>query len=604
MTELNIFMLKNETSSSINSFIEDKYLEHTSKKLFEKAEDIEEANLAVFPLNNQLKVNYKVTGKIFILQEGQKKVNLSESVNKFSEENLNLSTENILNKPLIIIKISRSSIYAISYSYGYKLLKREYVVHDFGLNIARKNLDLDTIKRIKNTNFADNLYTSSFSSTKKIDLNEISNSQSIPNIVDEVFGKMIVKFMDREKNISLLNMFVTSRDSIKIKGNFSIQENLVPILKELGEMYREKKSGRTFLDKEILTVPPKKKDWLERRFDNQFSKLMVIFQKNSNELKSSNLEKLVIDLPLNKVKENIEDLEFRIHSICRPDEYFNFIDYSQEEIFSKIFSYFLKYNIQEFVRKLKSIKVSIKVSDSSDDRVVGDLFSCLYMDYSHNSEKYILYQGNWLSVNKNVWAETRDFINSISTEDYGIDFDEFNKNDEDEGSYNVKISRLASNNGVLCLDKKNFSSKDISGGFAHYDINTDSKMEPCDILKVNNDSVIFCHVKRGTASAGLSHLLSQARASCLSIRKSEEFVGHINSVISTVSSEEKIVSLNEKNLKSSKVILGCIVPANKVQSKNSIVFPVLFSLNLVALVSALSAEKFEVSLVKIPDKNI
>ena len=97
--------------------------------------------------------------------------------------------------------------------------------------------------------------------------------------------------------------------------------------------------------------------------------------------------------------------------------------------------------------------------------------------------------------------------------------------------------------------------------------------------------------------------MSQARASCLSIRKSEEFVGHINSVISTVLSEEKIVSLNEKNLKSSKVILGCIVPANKVQSKNSIVFPVLFSLNLVALVSALSAEKFEVSLVKIPDKN-
>ncbi|MGH1772155.1 TIGR04141 family sporadically distributed protein [Enterococcus casseliflavus] len=604
MTELSIFMLKNEKSSSINSFIEDKYLEHTSKKLFEKAEDIEESNLAVFPLNNQLKVNYKVTGKIFILQERQEKGKLSESVNKFSEENLNLSTSNILNKPLIIIKISRSSIYAISYSYGYTLLKREYIVHDFGLNIARKNLDLDTIKRIKNTNFADNLYTSSFSSSNKINLNEISNSQSIPNIVDEVFGKMTVKFMDREKNIRSLNMFVTSKDSIKIKGNFSIPEHLVPILKELGEMYREKKSGRTFLDKEILTVPPKKKDWLERRFDDHFSKLMSIFQKNSNELKSSNLEKLAIDLPLNKVKENIEDLEFRIHSICRPDEYFNFIDYSQEEIFSKIFSYFLKYNIQEFVGKLKSIKVSIKDSDSSDDRVVGDLFSCLYMDYSHNSEKYILYQGNWLSVNKNVWAETRDFINSISAEVHGIDFDEFNKNDKDEGAYNVKISRLASNNGVLCLDKKNFSSKDVPGGFAYYDINTDSKMEPCDILKVNNDSVIFCHVKRGTASAGLSHLLSQARASCLSIRKSEEFVGHINSVISTVLSEEKIVSLNEKNLKSSKVILGCIVPENKVQSKNSIVFPVLFSLNLVALVSALSAEKFEVSLVKIPDKNI
>lgn len=42
MTELSIFMLKNEKSSSINSFINEKYLRYSSENLFENAEDINE----------------------------------------------------------------------------------------------------------------------------------------------------------------------------------------------------------------------------------------------------------------------------------------------------------------------------------------------------------------------------------------------------------------------------------------------------------------------------------------------------------------------------------------------------------------------------------
>lgn len=604
MTELSIFMLKNEKSSSINSFIKDEYLKYSSTKLCKDAEDINKFNLAVFPLNNQLKKDHKVTGKIFVLQEQQEEVRWSDSVNSFSEKKIDFTMSNVLNKPLIIIKTSRKSIFAISYSYGYTLINKEYVVRDFGLDIARKKLDLDTIKRVKNTNFSDTLYVSNFSSNNKINLSEISTSQATPNIVDEILGKMTVSFMRKDKSIKELNIFATSKDSINVNGNFSIQEELVPILKELGKIYREKKSERTFLDKEILKVPPGKKEYLDKCFDKHLSNLMVIFKKNSNEFKSSDLNKLSIEIPLNKVNEDIEGLEFRIHSICRTDEYMNFLYNTQEELFSKIFSYFLKSNVQEFVEKLKSIRVSIKYPDSPKEISIGNLFSCIYVEIDNNSDKYILYQGNWLGVNKNVWRETRDFVNSISVEAYGIDFNEFNNSDKGEGDYNVKISNLESNKGLICLDKQNFTSSKLEGGFSSYEINSDSKIEPCDILKVNNDNVVFCHVKRGTKSSGLSHLLSQARASCTLVRKSENFVDHINSVITAESSGEETIFLNETNLKQSKVILGCIVPANKVQTKNSRLFPILFSLNLVALVNALSLEKFEVSLVKIPDKKI
>lgn len=604
MTELSIFMLKNEKSSSINSFIDEKYLRYSSENLFENAEDINEFNLAIFPLDNQLRRNHNVTGKIFVLQEKQAEVRWLENVNSFSEKQIDFTTPNILNKPLIIIKTTSSSIYAISYSYGYTLLNREHVVPDFGLNIARKELKLHTIKRVKNTNFSDTLYVSNFSSNNKINLNEISTSQSIPNIVDEILGEMTIRFTDRNNNIKELNIFASSKDSIKINGNFSIEEDLVPILKQLGNTYRQRRSDRTFLDKEILAVPSRKKEYLNKHFDDYLSNLMVTFKKNSNEFKVNNLDKLFLDIPLNKVKFNIEDLEIRVHSIFRPGEYLNFFDNTQEEIFSKIFSFFLKNNVQEFVDKLKSINVSIKNrnSDSSKDTSIGNLFSCLYMELNHDSDKYILYQGDWLSVNKNVWRETRDFVNSISSEAHGIDFNEFNNEDADEGDYNIKISKLDSNKGLICVDKENFGNQNLDGGFPLYEINGRSQIEPCDILKVNENSAFFCHVKRGTATSGLSHLLSQARASCILIKKSEDFVNHINSVIKTELSESEAIFLNETNLKRSKIILGIIIPEKKVHFKNSKVFPVLFSLNLVALVNALSLEGFEVSLVKIPDK--
>lgn len=606
MTELSIFMLKNKKSSSINSFIDEKYLKHSSTYLFENAEDINKFNLAIFPLDNQLRSNHNVTGKIFILQERQEEVRWLKSVNFFSEKQIDYTTPNILNKPLIIIKTTSNSIYAISYSYGYTLLNREYVVPDFGLNIARKELNLNTIKRVKNTNFADTLYVSNFSSNNKINLNEISTSQSTPNIVDEILGEMTIRFTAEDKNIKELKIFASSKDSIKINGNFSIQQDIVPILKQLGNTYRKKRSDRTFLDKEILTVPPTKEEHLNKRFDDRLSKLMDTFKKNSNEFKINNLDKLFVDIPLNKVKNNIEDLEFRIHSICRPGEYFNFFDNTQEEIFSRIFSFFLKNNVQEFVEKLKTIKVSIKNpnSDFSKDISIGSLFSCLYMELNLNSEKYILYQGDWLSVNKNVWRETKDFVNNISSEVHGIDFNEFNNDDTNEGDYNIKISQLDSNNGLICVDKENFGNQNLDGGFGSYNINGRSQIEPCDILKVNNDSALFCHVKREKGSSALSHLLSQARASCILLKKSEDFVNHINSVIKKESCESEAILLNETNLKRPIVILGIIVSEEKVHKKNSKAFPVLFSLNLVALVNALSLEKFEVSLVKIPEKKV
>ncbi|EQA3598254.1 TIGR04141 family sporadically distributed protein, partial [Enterococcus faecalis] len=341
---------------------------------------------------------------------------------------------------------------------------------------------------------------------------------------------------------------------------------------------------------------------LDERFNKYLSNLMDIYKKNSNEFKLSNLDKLSIDIPLSKVDNDVEDLQFRIHSICKPNEYLNFFDYTQEEVFSKIFSYFLKNNIQEFVKQIKSIQVSIKNPNLDSSMKIGSLFSCLYMEFNQNADKYILYQGNWFSLNKNIWYETKDFVNSIPSETYGIDFKEFNNTDNDEGDYNLKISSLESNKGLICLDKKNFTSKNVGGGFTFYGINPQSKIEPCDILKVSNDNAIFCHIKRGTKSSGLSHLLSQARTSCNLIRSSEEFVNYINSVIQKESSDVHTVCLNDANLKFSKVILGCIVPASKVQTKNSNLFPILFCLNLVALVNALFLDKFEVSLVKIPDK--
>lgn len=58
------------------------------------------------------------------------------------------------------------------------------------------------------------------------------------------------------------------------------------------------------------------------------------------------------------------------------------------------------------------------------------------------------------------------------------------------------------------------------------------------------------------------------------------------------------------NLKKVNIILGCIVAKNKVGQLNSNAFPILFNLNLASLYEELKEKGFNVSLVKIADKNI
>lgn len=58
------------------------------------------------------------------------------------------------------------------------------------------------------------------------------------------------------------------------------------------------------------------------------------------------------------------------------------------------------------------------------------------------------------------------------------------------------------------------------------------------------------------------------------------------------------------NLKKVNIILGCIVAENKVSKLNSNAFPILFNLNLASLYEESTEKGFNVSLVKIADKNI
>lgn len=606
MAEVSIFMLKNEDSSRIESFINENYLEYVSSTLYNDPEDIDECNLAVFPLKDFWRTEQGISGKVFVLQEKQKPISWVDDINLFSEPEINFTDSNIVYKPLIIIKISQHSIYAISYSYGYTLLNKDYIVSDFGLDISRKKMDFNSIKRIKNTNFSDKLYMSSFSSKNDININEILNSQATPLILEEVFGGMAISFFDVESNRKDLNIFLNGRDSIKIKGNFTIEKDIVSIIKELGKIYRGKSTNRSFSNYELMSVGSKKKKELDSRLETFLNESMEKFKKNSNEFNRNDLGKLSIELPLNKLKSNVEDIQFRVKGIGRSNEYFNYLGHNREEIFAKIFAFFLKKGMNDFVENFKRINLSVKDPDTSISFDVGNLYRSLYIEFNSNSDKYILYQGKWLHIDKNIWKKTRDMVNSIPVLNYGIDFDVFSdkdrdeKGDKSEGVYNQRISELKSNEGIVCLDEKNFTSKKIDEGFAYYDINHNSRIEPCDLIKVNKDSVIFSHIKRGNTSSGLTHLLAQVKASCTLINQSEDFINHINNEITRLSEEDPEV-ITSKNMKSPKIILGCIVSSDKINVKNSKVFPVLFCINLVALIKVLKLENFEVSLVKISD---
>lgn len=134
------------------------------------------------------------------------------------------------------------------------------------------------------------------------------------------------------------------------------------------------------------------------------------------------------------------------------------------------------------------------------------LYKSLFFECTlpENQSQYFLSEGKWYQVSTNLIARLRERLRPYFVDN---DFPEFAADMDSEATYNLA---LAEHIGGLCLDKEDILPW------------TRSQIEPCDIMKVEDDQLRLIHVKRGTTSSTLSHLLNQGVNSWRVIRDDDE----------------------------------------------------------------------------------
>src|SRR5690606_38206355 len=84
-----------------------------------------------------------------------------------------------------------------------------------------------------------------------------------------------------------------------------------------------------------------------------------------------------------------------------------------------------------------------------------------------------------------------------------------------ENDYNISIAE--NNENVLCLD----------GTF----LDPNSRVEPCDLIAIEDAQVHLIHVKISTRSSSLSHLFNQGVNSAVLLRSENEAISKLKSLV-------------------------------------------------------------------------
>lgn len=623
-----IYYLKKNGSQKIDNFILKEYLDEKENLNKFSSNNIEK-NLFRFPLSKEFKDKQKISGYIYIYKQRKEEIYWLSDINSI------LDNENVLTpdsthsfKTLILLNIN-NKMYAISYSYGYTLLNPEYIVSDFGLKIAKNELNVSKFKRIRNTIIKNTPINTTANSTYSLPIRELFSNNNL-NIINEVMGGFNIDFPLTNGEIKELNVVIWGERSVEIKGNFSINEDLIPLIKKLSLLYKKKDKEKVLLKNELKPISTHdEKKLIKERLIPYFKGKYLIYLNNSNEINNEHIDNLEINLPLSRFNfdETFPLIQYRINGVFQTKEYIDYLDSDKSWIISNLFR-FISNKIDldtedfEWDNFYKGILIKTKINyryvneegETKEGRL-SSLYNSIYFECTYNDKKYVLLHGKWYFLEKNIWKLVRDIVNSISDETKGIDFNMFTEEDRNlngkrsEGEYNKRISNLPTNSNIFCLDKKNFTSSSLKvKKFSDYDLNPDSSIEPCDLLKIDEEDIYtFCHIKTGSLSAQLSHLLSQTRASCELIKSSPKFIEHINKTLEEIKEDKELETTPQiypDKLKEVNIILGCIVDKKKTKQLNSKAFPILFNLNLASLYEDLKDRGFNVSLVKIEDNNL
>lgn len=192
---------------------------------------------------------------------------------------------------------------------------------------------------------------------------------------------------------------------------------------------------------------------------------------------------------------------------------------------------------------------------------------------------YHLSDGTWYRVATGLIESLRSFLNP-----YWIETNLPSHEWSEEAEYNIEASALT---GSICLDKTNVSPH--------------GKIEPCDLLRIDESGTEFIHVKIGTGSASLSHLFNQAANSMLLLRTDQAAVDKLAKLLHQKSDDETskhvVDSLNNEKCR----VAIAIISHKRTPERKSDNIPIFSRISLRNALTTLKAMGVTATVQLVPD---
>lgn len=485
-----------------------------------------------------------IAGKIFV---GNERVKQPDWVSFLEQGTANKASlpelENSSNRAVIIIH-EQNRFWAIPFGYGRYMIREDVIESRFGMKVVLNVVDPDKLLSID--------------MTRLNDLSVHARMQATRNSGKDDFGYDIVNNLMQAvtgvPNDPILGSVVSGREQVVVNPKIEFV-GIKTLLQTLLIHYKKKDYLRSF-------------EWIDD----------VLEESDPNIITELN-EKL-LEVLNNRTVGNIsfappQPIDWtEIDGFSYTNKGDKVIDLSIEGFYDSldagfvITMEFLKYRYV-YVWDIKAGGPLSKWSSSN----------CLNVDVTHKKHRYVLAQGQWYRIDKNLVDETVEAVRNIKTSK--IKFAEC-KTDEKEQTYNERLVLLNKDNMVL-LDRQNIKCKSAR-----------TEIEPCDVFTLNKE---FVHIKTKSSSATLSHLFAQGKISAEAFAGDDTFRRILKSKVASLKKDfESLVPEVMPNSREFTVVFAIIDHSDKPIHES---LPFFSLLNLKLTADHLRMLGFKVSVAKI-----
>lgn len=415
---------------------------------------------------------------------------------------------------MIFLSLSSQNLYAVTGGLGYHAVK-EIIDDDFGVGILSRLVSKDDkiLKSVKEKSVMGGVLGAIKFFRKNYNLFE-----------NDSFGKIYQELKFELNNDILKDKFGFSKDKLSknssciAKTSFKINKSIAfdqifEIINGCENIYNDETLKPISINNVKKISKKKNQDLIKKLEKELFVQLWKRFSKESDscefDICHQDFENYLMAstyiIKKNDCKSNfLGDFEFA--NLENIDELFDEIKKLEEK----------PNNQEDFFKLIESLKIfSYGEEDVNNPLTKGLVLHHIFGDIVFENCKYFLIDNNWFNIKDEFIKELNKSCESFINKNYNENLEKkWNYPSEKENDFNAKfISNNPKNDKVLVLDKI-----------------IPENIEPCDILKWDEQCIYFYHVKAGFGNA-MRDLCSQIFVAANKIKNdinaSKEYIGKI-----------------------------------------------------------------------------